>query len=351
MLQTTSGSAAETRKQRVTNYEEVTSKLMASESGPLVTAVIPSYGRPEFLEEAVRSVVEQTYEPLELVVVDDCSPDPVEPQLAETDLSRLRDVRFLRHEQNQGANAARNTGIRAAKGEFVAFLDDDDRWRPTKIARQIRVFDRAGPETGVVYTGLEFLDETGKTIGTSLRNLRGSITRELLCGASVGSFTRLMIRTGLLKEIDYLDEELPGWQDRDLNIRLSRRCRYEPIAEPLAVHRRGAHDQIGDDYVGKRDVAYPRLVQKHRPIAAEFGPAVERRFLAVQTLSLALSAISNGQTWAARRHILSAIKHDPTYWKLYVYLPLISNERVFKRAMSVKATVREMFGSRLRTSS
>jgi len=317
---------------------------MISESGPLVTTVIPTYGRPEFLEEAVQSVVDQTYDPLELIVVDDCSPEPVEPQLAEMDLSELQNVRFLRHEENQGANAARNTGIRAADGEFIAFLDDDDRWLRTKIARQVSAFDWGGPDIGVVYTGLEFVDDTGETIGTSIRDLRGSITRDLLCGASVGSFTRLMIREELLEDVGYLDEGLPGWQDRDLNIRLSQRCRYEPITELLAVYRQGSHVQIGDDYVGKRDVAYPRLIEKHRPVAAQYGKAVERRFLASQTLALALSAISNGQTWAAQRYILSAIRYDPTYWKLYVYLPLISDKRVFNYARSVRSTLRDVLG-------
>ncbi len=89
--------------------------------------MIPTYGRPEFLEDAVRSVADQTYDPLELVVVDDCSPAPVETQFTEADLGELHNVRFLRHEENQGANAARNTGIRAGNGEFIAFLNDDDR--------------------------------------------------------------------------------------------------------------------------------------------------------------------------------------------------------------------------------
>lgn len=315
---------------------------MESRSDPLVTAVIPTYGRPEFLDAAVRSVATQTYSPLELVVVNDCSPDPVAGQLPETDPGGLRDVRVLRHERNRGANAARNTGVRAANGDLIAFLDDDDSWRRTKIARQVRAFERSGPDTGVVYTGLELVDEAADTIGTSSRELRGDITRDLLCGASVGSFTRLMVRTELLDDIGYLDEDLPGWQDRDLNIRLSRRCRYEPITEPLAVHRRGSHDQIGNDYIGKRDVAYPRLIEKHRPLAAEFGEAVERRFLASQTLSLALSAVSNGRSRAARRHVMSAVRYDPTYWKLYVYLLLVSNRRIFTRARSIKSTVRDI---------
>ncbi len=75
----------------------------------------------------------------------------------------------------------------------------------------MEAFNRAGTDTGVVYTGLEIVDETAATIGTSRRELRGSITRDLLCGASVDSFTRLMIRKQLLEDVGHLDKELPGW--------------------------------------------------------------------------------------------------------------------------------------------
>lgn len=309
---------------------------MAKEPGPLVSAVIPTYGRPDYLEEAVKSVATQTYDPIELVVIDDCSPDPVEPQLSDLGVSGLERVVVCRHEKNRGANAARNTGLKKATGAFVAFLDDDDRWRPEKVERQVAAFRNAENTVGVVYTGLEFIDGEGNTIGISNHDLSGDVTRELLCGAAIGSFTRLMIRAELLETIGGLDESLPGWQDRDLNIRLSTHCKFKPIEEPLAVHRRGSHDQIGDDYEGKRDQAYPRLVKKHRQLAAEYGPAVERRFLAAQTFALGASALLSGKNHVARQHMISAIRHDPTYWKAYSYIPLTSGERVYHRVKHIK---------------
>jgi glycosyltransferase involved in cell wall biosynthesis len=317
---------------------------MATESSPLVTAVIPTYGRGEYLADAVRSVVAQTYEPLELIVVDDCSPRPVRGRIDDVDLDRLERVIYCRHEENRGANAARNTGIRKADGDFVAFLDDDDRWRPEKIARQVATFREAQSGTGVVYTGLEIVDESGTTTGTSIRSLRGDITRELLCGASIGSFTRLMVRSELLDAVGLLDESLPAWQDRDLNIHLSRRCRFEPVLESLAVHRRGNHDQIGDGYEGKRDIAYPRLIEKHRSLAAEFGSRVERRFLATQTFALAVSAFRQGRTDAARRHLLTALEHDPTYWKAYAYLPLTGGKHLYRLTRSAKSRMGRRVG-------
>jgi glycosyltransferase involved in cell wall biosynthesis len=299
-------------------------RVMTEESGPLVSAVVPTYGRPEFFVDAIRSVVDQTYEWVELVVVDDCSPQPIEPRVTAVETNELERVIVRRHETNKGANAARNTGIRAANGDYVAFLDDDDRWRPEKVERQIATFRESDSSTGVTYTGLEVVDETGTRTATSIRELCGDITRELLCGAAVGSFTRLMVESSVLDRVDPLDESL-------------RHCRYEAVTDPLAVHRRGAHDQMGDDYEGKRDVAYPRLIEKHRPLAATFGPEVERRFLASQTLALSKSAIANGYNRAARRHLLTSIRHDPTFWKPYVYLPLTSGERVFRQAKRIKS--------------
>jgi len=319
---------------------------MTERSGPLVSVVLPTYGRPDYLVKAVRSVATQTYDPLELVVVDDCSPQPVEPQLSNVSRDGLERFEVRRHAQNLGANAARNTGIAAAKGEFVAFLDDDDQWYPEKIRRQVSTFDEAPDGTGVVYTGSQFVDEHDRPVGVSVRDLSGDITRELLCGASVGSFTRLMVRRNLLERVGRLDESLPGWQDRDLNIRLSRFCRYEPVPEPLVIHRRGTHTQIGDDYEGKRDVAYPEFVEKHRPLAATFGPDVERRFLAVQTLALAKSALTNGYTRAARRHAVEALGHDPTYVEAYVYLLFTLDSGLYRVAKRVKRTAERALGSR-----
>lgn len=317
---------------------------MTTDSGPRVSAVLPTYGRPEYLVEAVKSVAAQTYDPLELVVVDDCSPEPVEPLLSDVDLDGLDKFELRRHAENRGANAARNTGIGAANGEFVAFLDDDDRWRPGKISKQVSAFDAAPDDTGVVYTGTRIVDDRGQSVGVSSGSLRGDVTRELLCGASVGSFTRLMVRRDLLETVDRLDESLPAWQDRDLNLRLSRYCRYERVSEPLAVHRRGSHDQIGDDYEAKRDVSYPRFVDKHRPLAATYGPDVERRFLAAHTFALAKSAIANGHAGEARRHVLDALRHDPTYLEAYTYLPFTLGGDLYPFAKRVKRAAERTLG-------
>jgi glycosyltransferase involved in cell wall biosynthesis len=311
----------------------------------LVTAIIPTYGRPEFLHDAVGSVLDQTYDDIELVVVDDASPDPVEPLLEDHSFDDIRRVRCVRHDENRGANAARNTGIEAADGAYLAFLDDDDYWHPDKVKRQVAALRSSGPETGACYTGLAFVDETGRSLGTSTQTLQGDITESLLRGASIGTFTRLMVRADVVDDAGLLDERLPSWQDRDWNLRLSRHTRYRAIPEPLAVHRQAAHEQIGDDYEAKRDVSYPLLLEKHRPLAREYGRRCERRFFAVQTHRLASSALDNGFSAEARRYFLQSIRYDPTYRRNYPFALLASGgEFTYRPAKRLKRFVSESFG-------
>lgn len=101
---------------------------------PEVSVIIPTHNRQRLVSRAVRSVLNQTYEDLECIVVDDASSDGT-PQVIQT----IEDERlvYLRHDRNRGASGARNTGIRAAKSSLIAFLDDDDEWLPEKLVKQV----------------------------------------------------------------------------------------------------------------------------------------------------------------------------------------------------------------------
>jgi len=118
----------------------------------LVTAVITTYNRPELAKCAIRSVLAQTYRPLEIIVVEDGSSTGLQEWLQ---AEGLEQVRYVRHETNRGLAAARNTGLRLARGEYVAYLDDDDEWLPEKIARQVDLLERLPEHHGlaVVHCG------------------------------------------------------------------------------------------------------------------------------------------------------------------------------------------------------
>jgi glycosyltransferase involved in cell wall biosynthesis len=278
----------------------------APDDRPVVSVVLPTYNRPEELQRAVASVAEQTYPAIELVVVDDHSRIPATEALKGVEAGRLT-LRIVRHDVNKGANAARNTGIEAASGDFVAFLDDDDEWHSDKLARQVATFAVANPDLGVVYTGMRFIRPSGTM--DVIPRLSGDITRALLVGKSLSQFSAVMVRAATIEAAGLPDERFPSWQDREWYLRLSQHCAFEPVPEPLCIRRLDSDDRISDNYQRKRDVSYPLLVETHRPLAARYG--LENAFIAATAESLGKTALQRGYFADARRFLLKAFWADP----------------------------------------
>jgi len=305
--------------------------------GPRVSVVLPTYNRGELLGRAVESVRNQSYDNVELIIVDDHSRIPAERVLSERSLDGPEQVRCLRHDENRGANAARNTGIEASTGEYLAFLDDDDLWKPTFIESQVEAFRRAGPDVGVVYVASENVDKEGNLIGVSRPDARDDVTKDLICGATIGSFSRIMVERSTVKRVGLLDERFPSWQDWDWYLRLSEHCSFRAIDEPLVRRLVSSHEQISDDYEGKRDVSYPLLLEKHRSLAARYGPLYERRFAATLTRSVGFSGLRNGYHLEPLQYLLRSLAHYPFSPKTYLYLSLaIGGQPTFRFAQSVK---------------
>lgn len=311
------------------------------DGSPLVSVVLPTYGRPELLTDAVESVLAQTYAPIELLVVDDCSPEPVEPVVTSSDAEAGADdgrsIRVIRHEDNRGASAARNTGIENAAGTFVAFIDDDDVWAPTKIERQLAAFEGA-PGVGLVCTGMRYLVD-GEPAHVLRPEIEGDPTRRLLLGEPFGTFSTQMVRASVVESAGLLDERFPCWQDREWPIRLSRHCDVATVPEPLVDHRTTGHEQITDDFETKRDVAFPLMVETFRPVAAEYGRRTARKFVATWAEEVAVSGLKSGDYGDARRFALRAIRTYPVSATAYLYLGLALGGRpVFETARRAKRT-------------
>ena len=209
---------------------------------PSVSVVIPTYNRLKSLPRALESVLRQTFEDIEVIVVDDCSTDGTWEYL-----SAMRDprLRIIRHETNKGGGAARNTGIAAAKAELVAFQDSDDEWLVTKLATQIEEYRRVNdPEYGAIYCA-KITNGEGKfgVYGprevqymplSSYKKTSGDISRELVRRAMISTQT-LMARKDLLVQIGGFDETLKLGQDWDMTTRLSRITKFLFVDKPLAL--------------------------------------------------------------------------------------------------------------------
>ncbi|MCC6852372.1 MAG: glycosyltransferase family 2 protein [Rubrivivax sp.] len=197
-----------------------------------VSAVIPAYNAERHLAACLASVLAQRGPfALEVIVVDDGSADAT----AEA-ARRFAGVRCIR-QANGGPSAARNAGIAAAAGEFVAFLDADDRWEPGKLARQVTLL-RAQPEVGFCSTAARVVDAEGRAVADwpCLADPASLPEALFLNGAAIaGSTSGVMARRTLLLEAGGFDTALRGFEDPDLWMRLAARARYACIPEVLTT--------------------------------------------------------------------------------------------------------------------
>ena len=194
--------------------------------GDLVSIVIPCYKQARFLPRAIESVLNQTYKPIEIVVVDDGSPDDTSDVAA-----GYANVRVIRT-SNQGLSAARNNGLRASSGSLLVFLDADDRLRPDAVARGVACLD-AHPASGIVYGNhVRFFSDGTPADTQQLEPLKGDIFEMLLRKDIVGCVDAVLWRRDALAAVGGFEVGLNASEDYDIYMRIARRF---PIAQHDAV--------------------------------------------------------------------------------------------------------------------
>jgi glycosyltransferase involved in cell wall biosynthesis len=209
-------------------------------SAPIrVSVIIPTHNRAAWLAEAVGSVLAQTYQDFELLVVDDGSTDGTAEVLA----GLAGQITCLRHPHRRGVSAARNTGIAAARGEWLAFLDSDDLWLPEKLARQLD-FIRTHPGLRLCQTE-EIWVRRGVRVNPprSCRKVGGRIFLPSLERCLV-SPSAVVLHRSLIDEHGGFDESLPAAEDYDLWLRLAWRYQVGLVPQALVVKRGGHADQL-----------------------------------------------------------------------------------------------------------
>jgi len=207
----------------------------------LVSVIIPTYNRAVIISDALESVREQTYRPIEVSVVDDGSSDDTETVVERWIKDRVSDehfdVRYI-HQKNQGGNPARNNGITHAKSRFIAFLDSDDLWHSDKLAKQIRVFD-SDPEIGGVYCGVQHIDlDTGNNLEPSNRTYpAGWLLNRILVRDVTAPTSAYVIKKEVFGKVGEFDVQLQARQDWDMWIRLASKYKIGCVPEVLVDYR------------------------------------------------------------------------------------------------------------------
>jgi glycosyltransferase involved in cell wall biosynthesis len=204
---------------------------MALETGT-VSAIIPAFNAEAYVAEAIESVLSQTYEPIECIVVDDGSLD------ATAEVVRGFGPKVILVQQaNAGIAGARNRGAAAASGEYLAFLDADDRWRPDRIQAQIEALSQT-PNADAVVCGSQVVDESLRPLGAIVQDPAVTVEDMLLCRATlVSSSSNLLIRRRRFDELGGWDSRLPGSEDWAMTFSLVQRGQLISIPELLVEYR------------------------------------------------------------------------------------------------------------------
>jgi glycosyltransferase involved in cell wall biosynthesis len=230
--------------------QELSSVPPLTDRSPLVTAVIATYNRANLVSRAIRSILDQTYKNVEIIVVDDGSTDDTQRVLRQF----VDQVRVI-HQENAGPSAARNRGIAAAKGEIVAFLDSDDLWLPKKIERQVSALQRAGASVAccVCNAELQFSDSSRVT-SFQRACIRPNVEEGLWLNAAEVLTDRFLlfnqvaaVRLSALKHVSGFNEKLRFLEDYDLALRLSLDGPFAFIQEPLAIWHQGSEGSLSGE--------------------------------------------------------------------------------------------------------
>lgn len=297
---------------------------------PLVSVVIPTCNRPQLLRRAVSSVLAQTYRELECIVVDDASAGDTAAVLAAFDDKRIV---FLRNEQNRGAPASRNRGIAAARGEFVALLDDDDEWFPEKIEKQVAIFEHAAGLIGVVYCGFEFVAAGNERATVAVSPVwRGQIHEAMLESCVLGSPTPL-VRKKYFEQTGLFDEGLPSSQDWDMWIRLAAACAFDFAPDVLARHYVHGR-QISADLHAK--IASRTVLLEKYQTDLESRP----RILCCHLQRLAVLHALAGQTRDARALLVRSLRRRPGDVRAWVHLLLSAVPPLYRSIVQRRCTTR-----------
>lgn len=275
---------------------------------PTVSVVIPCFNYGRFLRDAVASIRSQTFTDHEIIVVDDGSTDDTEAVAHELGTA----LRYLR-QPNQGPSAARNTGIAAARGRYIGFLDADDTWHSEKLAQQVPILE-GRPEVVLVYTDSTYFEgATGREVGRHRERFAhpdGRVLGRLVeAGNFIPSPTPLVRRT-TLEQVGGFDATLRSSEDWDLWVRLAARGELAYVDEPLARYRlHGAQASRNVDALRDGQLRVLNKVLAAPDIAA--ARVDMRRALRNVWVDCALCHLSLGNYRETRRNLWRATLADP----------------------------------------
>ncbi|MFC1843560.1 glycosyltransferase [Thermodesulfobacteriota bacterium] len=294
---------------------------------PLISVVLPTYNRAPTLLRSIKSVLNQTYQNLELIIVDDASEDST-PNL----VNGITDPRliYIKHSAQQGAGTARNSGIEISKGEYIAFQDSDDEWSKDKLEEQLKLFN-TNKNIGAVFSPYLKVSERNKEQVPAKLSAKmwGDIHRNILFCSWIGTPT-LMVKIDLIKSIGGFDQGLEALEDWELIIRLAKLCRFGCINKPLVTA------YLSEGSITEREeinlTAIEQIIEKHH-CSYNSQPAAK----ATQLIFIGNRKCLNGNMKEGINYFKKAIKVSPGSIPAWIGLILAyTGQNMYRRIIMFK---------------
>lgn len=270
-----------------------------------VSVIIPTYNRANEIEKAVRSVINQTLKEIEIIVVDDNPPETQARNETRAIISKIKkdDSRliYIEHPRNMNGSVARNSGLKIAKGEVIAFLDDDDCYLPEKLEKQYELLISLGNDYGGIVSNCNILRQGQSVRVLDVSGEENALVKVLACVYNMGSGSNLFVRKTVIDEIGGFDERLLRHQDYDFLARFFQKYKMKKINEPLfQIEQRSTH--LNTPNLKKLEDAKDIYINNYKDIIDKL-PSVDMNYVYYsQYISLSETAIRSNDRDAEEKY-------------------------------------------------
>lgn len=285
----------------------------------LVSAIITTHNRKELFIKALNSVLNQTYKNIEIVVVDDGSEDGTKEYMESNNYSNLKYVHIPKGE-SKGGNYARNIGIKESKGDYIAFLDDDDEWNKEKIERQVKYLEE-NDSVGLVACAREYEYNFTKRKKQKNKDIIEGNLKEKIFTSMPYTTSSIMMRRNLLFEVGLFDESLKCWQDYELLIRVCQKTNIGVIKDCLLLYRVITSDKkrITNNFdIFEESVGI--IENKHKELIMNLPKDIRRQHYALIAKDGARRSERIGDKKISRKYLRIALKNEPNFKNLIKFI-------------------------------
>ncbi len=281
---------------------------------PKVSVIIPTYNRSHFLSRAIKSVLNQTFQDFELIIVDDGSTDNTK-EVIENFQEKDKRIKYIWQKNSGGPAKTRNKGIEKSEGEYIAFLDDDDECLPKKLEKQILLFKESKvPNLGFV-GGLDIIVGKKPIKDITPFYKSGNILKDLCFHCIIRTPGTVLVKRSVLQKVGFFDEKFKAADDYDMWIRISQHYSFDYVKENILkyhVHTNNLSQNKETFYQRVEDECFlfkkhENLIKKHPEVYTEKTKALYRWQLLIK------------RPKEARDYILRAIKDNPFNIKNYLF--------------------------------